>query len=107
MTVVALISISTPGIAAEKLFKAIGEVCGFRIQQHAERFTELVKENDYSAAIKLFLDNQSIGVARILTKNDVVSVQDQTSDMACVRGVGEPFCYWMSTDDFNKLIGGP
>jgi predicted hydrocarbon binding protein len=103
----AMASISATGLAAETTFKVAGEACGFRILPNALRFRDLVNENNYEAASKLFLDNQSIGVARILTRNEVVSLEDQSRGMACVRRTGEPFCYWMSTEDFDVLVGHP
>jgi hypothetical protein len=89
IAVAAMASTSATGLAAETTFKAMGEACGFRILPNL-RFRDLVNENNYAAASKLFLDNQSIGVAGILTRNDVVSLEDQSAGMACVRRTGEP-----------------
>ncbi|MET4721067.1 hypothetical protein ABIF63_005173 [Bradyrhizobium japonicum] len=104
--VVAMVLISTTELAAKTPSKAIGEACGFRILSSAVRFRDLVKGNDDRAATKLFLDNQSVGLARILAKGGLISLEDRSDGMACVKRAGEPFCYWMSTKDFEALVGG-
>jgi len=93
-------------LAAQTASRAVGEACGFRMLSNAVRFRDFVKENNDQAAAKLFLDNQSVGLARILAKGDFVSLEEQSNGMACVKRAGEPFCYWMSTGDFQVLVGG-
>jgi hypothetical protein len=106
IAVAAMVSISTTELAAQTASKALGEACGFRILSSAVRFRDLVNGNDDQAATKLFLDNQSIGLARILAKGDLVSLEEKSEGMACVKRAGEPFCYWMNTRDFEVLVGG-
>lgn len=105
IAVAAMVSISTTELAAQTASKAFGEACGFRILSNALQFRDLVNGNDYQAATKLFLDNQSVGLARILAKGDLVNLEEKSDGMACVKRAGEPFCYWMSTKDYEILVG--
>jgi hypothetical protein len=102
----AMVSISTSELAAQTESRALGEACDFRILSSAVRFRDLVNGNDDQAATKLLLDNQSIDLARILAKDDLVNLEEKSDGMACVKRAGEPFCYWMSTKDFEVLVGG-
>ena len=100
---VVVTSIPAIGVEAQTAYRAAGEACGFRILASAERFRELAGEKNDAAASRLFLDSQSIGAARIVEKADIVSLADRSGGMACVRRENEPFCYWMSDEDFAAL----
>lgn len=102
----AMVLTSTTELGAQTASRAVGDACGFRVLSSAVRFRDLVKDNNDQAAAKLFLDNQSVGLARILAKDDLVGLEEQSDGMACVKRGGEPVCYWMSTGDFEVLVGG-
>jgi hypothetical protein len=90
---------------AQAIVEAQGEACGFLIASAADQFRDLLKDGNVPGATKLFIDSQSIGVARILTKGDLVSVVEAANDMVCVRRFSEPSCYWMTRESFGTLRG--
>ncbi|MGT2440740.1 hypothetical protein ACU4GH_38700 [Bradyrhizobium betae] len=106
IAIAAMVLVSTTELWAQTASKAVGDACGFRVLSSAARFRDLAYGNNDQAAIKLFLDNQSVGLARILAKGDLVSVEEKSEGMVCVKRVGEPFCSWTSNGDFEVLVGG-